>query len=130
MNRNRPEQLEEVVGQLCDKLTGSNKEQLRDVASLGLKTVVAGECTGWAGEQEGRGVQYNRWLRPQESCDLSCTSDCAGSRQAGVQQAAMCHCTQHGRPLCMPMARALFSKPTSPPRCFTPCQLPCCRAEP
>lgn len=41
VNRNRPEQLEEVVGQLCDKLTGGNKEQLRDVASLGLKTVVA-----------------------------------------------------------------------------------------
>ncbi|PRW59351.1 cullin-associated NEDD8-dissociated 1 isoform B [Chlorella sorokiniana] len=41
VNRNRPEQLEEVVAQLCDKLTGGSKEQLRDVASLGLKTVVA-----------------------------------------------------------------------------------------
>ena len=67
MNRNRPEQLEEVVGQLCDKLTGGNKEQLRDVASLGLKTVVAGERTGWAGEQEGRGVQYDCWLHLQGS---------------------------------------------------------------
>ena len=44
MNKNRGEQLQEVVGALCFKLLTSNKEQLRDVASLGLKTVVAG---GW-----------------------------------------------------------------------------------
>jgi hypothetical protein len=44
VNKNRGEQLQEVVGALCSKLLTSNKEQLRDVASLGLKTVVAG---GW-----------------------------------------------------------------------------------
>lgn len=41
VNKNREEQLTEVVGALCSRMTGSNKEQLRDVASLGLKTVVA-----------------------------------------------------------------------------------------
>ncbi|EFN57516.1 hypothetical protein CHLNCDRAFT_57288, partial [Chlorella variabilis] len=41
VNKNRTEQLQEVVAALCSKLLTSNKEQLRDVASLGLKTVVA-----------------------------------------------------------------------------------------
>lgn len=42
MNKNRDEQLAEVVAALCNKLVTGNKEQLRDVASLGLKTVVSG----------------------------------------------------------------------------------------
>lgn len=42
VNKNRPDQLQEVVAALCDKLCGSSKDQLRDVASLGLKTVVMG----------------------------------------------------------------------------------------
>lgn len=42
VNKNRTEQLQEVVAALCTKLLTSNKEQQRDVASLGLKTVVAG----------------------------------------------------------------------------------------
>ena len=54
MNRNRTEQLQEVVAALCDKLTSSGKEQQRDVASLGLKTVVTG-ARGWAGVGEGEG---------------------------------------------------------------------------
>ena len=46
VNRNRPEQLQEVVADLCTKLTVGSKEQVRDVASLGLKTVVAGALDG------------------------------------------------------------------------------------
>lgn len=42
VNKNRDEQLAEVVAALCNKLVTGNKEQLRDVASLGLKTVVSG----------------------------------------------------------------------------------------
>jgi hypothetical protein len=42
VNRNQTEQLQAVVAALCDKLLTSPKEQQRDVASLGLKTVVAG----------------------------------------------------------------------------------------
>lgn len=49
VNRNRAEQLQEVVADLCAKLTGSSKEQVRDVASLGLKTVVAGALAGGGG---------------------------------------------------------------------------------
>ncbi|KAL4425586.1 hypothetical protein ABPG75_009602 [Micractinium tetrahymenae] len=41
VNKNRDEQLAEVVAALCSKLLTGNKEQLRDVASLGLKTVVS-----------------------------------------------------------------------------------------
>ncbi|PSC76088.1 cullin-associated NEDD8-dissociated 1 isoform B [Micractinium conductrix] len=41
VNKNRDEQLGEVVGALCTKMLSGTKEQLRDVASLGLKTVVA-----------------------------------------------------------------------------------------
>lgn len=53
VNRNQPEQLQAVVAQLCDKLTDGSKEQLRDVASLGLKTVVAG-----AGAEEATAVEH------------------------------------------------------------------------
>lgn len=48
MNKNRTEQLQEVVTALCAKLLTGAKEQQRDVAALGLKTVVAGAtCPGW-----------------------------------------------------------------------------------
>lgn len=57
VNKNRTEQLQEVVAALCSKLLTSNKEQLRDVASLGLKTVVAGEARGSrAGPRVGGGL--------------------------------------------------------------------------
>lgn len=52
MNKNRAEQLQEVVAALCARLLGGAKEQQRDVASLGLKTVVAGApwlCCACAG---------------------------------------------------------------------------------
>lgn len=42
VNKNRTEQLQEVVAALCAKLLSGAKEQQRDVAALGLKTVVAG----------------------------------------------------------------------------------------
>ncbi|KAI3438733.1 hypothetical protein D9Q98_001153 [Chlorella vulgaris] len=41
VNKNRPEQLHEVVCALCDRLLTSKTEQLRDLATQGLKTVVA-----------------------------------------------------------------------------------------
>lgn len=42
-NRVAEGQLQAVVSALCDKLLNSSKEQQRDVASLALKTVVAGK---------------------------------------------------------------------------------------
>lgn len=79
VNRNRAEQLQEVVADLCAKLTGSSKEQVRDVASLGLKTVVAGALAGGGGGRRS-------W--------------CCGGVCCGGRYEAACQAGPSGRKLC------------------------------
>lgn len=65
VNKNRPEQLHEVVCALCDRLLTSKTEQLRDLATQGLKTVVAGaHCRRLLAAWRQRGCVAGevRWL--------------------------------------------------------------------
>lgn len=84
VNRNQPEQLQAVVAQLCDKLTDGSKEQLRDVASLGLKTVVAG-----AGAEEATAVEHESHTTGM-ACWLAGVGSLASSQMDVALPAAHC----------------------------------------
>ncbi len=114
VNKNRDEQLAEVVAALCNKLLTGSKEQLRAVASLGLKTVVAGEArlgleacdrlSGCRGRSVSRLAASDRPSGGQALLRPSCSGEQTTASHASQSRRPRCrlHVNWRARCICPP----------------------------